>query len=126
MNGSQALCAEPLAVDDAARSMQTGVRQPTVEGARSVADGLMTGLGVLNFEMLRAFDVSVVTVDEPEIVAATRLIVERMKLVVEPSAGTVLAALRRLGPAIRGRRIGAVLSGGNTDFGWLAASAADR
>lgn len=111
--------AEPLAVDDAARSLATGVRQPRVEGAKTWGDGLMTALGEPNFALLRQHGVRVVTVDEDAIVAACRFFVERTKIVVEPSAATVLAALRKLAPELAGKRIGMVLSGGNTDFAWL-------
>ncbi len=52
-------------------------------------------------------------------VQAGRFILERMKLVVEPSGATVLAAIRRIAEQLRGRRVGAILSGGNTDFTWL-------
>lgn len=113
------LAAEPLAVDDAARSMATGVRQPRVDGARSWGDGLMTGLGEPNFTLLLQHRVRVVTVTEEAIVAAATFFLQRMKIVVEPSAATVLAALRSIEPELAGRRIGMVLSGGNTDFSWL-------
>ncbi|MBL9076403.1 MAG: threonine/serine dehydratase [Planctomycetes bacterium] len=116
---AQVVAAEPAAVDDAARSLATGVRQPRVDGAKSWADGLMTGLGEPNFRLLREHRVRVVTVDEPAIVAAARFFLQRMKLVVEPSAATVLAALHADGGALQGRRVGLVLSGGNTDFAWL-------
>ncbi len=113
------LAAEPRAVDDAARSMATGVRQPRVENAKTWADGLMTGLGVPNFDLLRQHRVRVVTVEEGAIVDACRFFVERSKLVVEPSAATVLAALRSITGEMRGKRVGMILSGGNTDFAWL-------
>jgi threonine dehydratase len=112
--------AEPEAVDDASRSFQTGVRQPTVHGAQTVADGLMTGIGALNFAILRQHEAEIVTVGEAAILEAAHFFLFRTKLVVEPSSATVLAALRRLGPRLRGLRIGAILSGGNTDFSWLA------
>jgi threonine dehydratase len=114
------LGAEPKAVDDAARSMATGVRQPRVDGAKSWGDGLMTGLGEPNFNLLRQHGVRIVTVDEGAIVEAARFFLQRMKIVVEPSAATVLAALRAIAPELRRKRIGMVLSGGNTDFGWLS------
>jgi threonine dehydratase len=116
--------AEPEAVDDAYRSLASGVRQPGVTDPRTLADGLMTGLGALNFEILRQREVSVVTVSEEEIVEAARFVLERMKLVVEPSGATVLAALRRASGEARGRRIGAIFTGGNTDFRWLPRDAA--
>ena len=110
---------EPQAVDDAFRSLQSGVRQPGVEQPRSWADGLLTGLGEINFEILRQHQVEIVTVSEEAIVEAARFHLTHMKLVVEPSGAVPLAALRALGEQLRGQRVGLVLSGGNTDFGWL-------
>jgi threonine dehydratase len=111
--------AEPETVDDAYRSMLTGVRQPAPQNPKSWADGLLTRLGELAFAVLRANGVEVVTISEEQILRATLSVMQRMKLVVEPSAATVLAALRRRADEVRGRRIGAILSGGNTDFRWL-------
>ncbi|MBL8723068.1 MAG: pyridoxal-phosphate dependent enzyme [Planctomycetes bacterium] len=113
------LGAEPLAVDDAARSLATGVRQGRVVGATSMADGLLTGLGAPNFELLVRHRVRIVTCDEPAIALACRFFAERMKLVVEPSGAVPLAALRSIATELRGKRVGMVLSGGNTDFAWL-------
>jgi threonine dehydratase len=113
--------AEPEAVDDAYRSLQTGVRQPAVSPPVSWADGLLTRLGELAFGVLVDHDVEIVTVSEDAILDATRSIIERMKLVVEASAATVLAVLRRRSGDLRGKRVGAILSGGNTDFRWLNA-----
>jgi len=117
--GAWMLGAEPKAVDDAARSLASGVRQPRVDGAKSWADGLMTGLGEPNFRLLQQHKVRIVTVDETAIVAAARFFLQRMKIVVEPSAATVLAALRAIAPELCSKRIGMILSGGNTDFAWL-------
>lgn len=116
---ARVLGAEPIAVDDAARSMQTGVRQPRVVDPVTWADGLLTGLGEPNFAILRERAVRVVTVSELAMVAAARDFLERMKIVVEPSSATVLAAIRAVAAELQGLRVGAVLSGGNTDFGWL-------
>lgn len=113
------IAAEPLAVDDAARSMATGVRQPGVPDPTTWADGLLTGLGAINFELMQQHGVRVQTVEEADIAQAARFFLERMKLVVEPSGATVLAALRRLAPELAGKRVGVVISGGNTDFRWL-------
>jgi threonine dehydratase len=116
---ARVIAAEPLAVDDAARSLATGIRQPRVEGARTLADGLLTGLGEPNFRLLVEHGVRVVTVDESAIADAARFFLQRMKIVVEPSAATVLAALRAIRSELRDARIGIVISGGNTDFAWL-------
>ena len=60
----------------------------------------------------------IVVVDDDEIRHSMRLIFERMKLVVEPSAATVLAAA--LNPALTARtelkRVALVFSGGNVDL----------
>jgi len=114
------LGAEPAAVDDAARSLATGVRQPRVPDPKTWADCLMAGLGAPNFALLQQHRVCIVTVGEDAMVDGSRWFLERMKLVVEPGSATVLAALRKLGDAVRGKRIGVVLTGGNTDFAWLA------
>jgi len=116
---ARVLGAEPMAVDDACRSLETGVRQPRVEDPDTIADGLLTALGAIDFDILRAHGVTVLTVAEADIVAAARFHLERMKIVVEPSGATVLAALRAHADRFRGLRIGAVISGGNTDFAWL-------
>jgi threonine dehydratase len=112
--------AEPAAVDDAYRSLRSGRLQPAPVDPRSCADGLLTGLSELTFEILRGNGVEIVTISENEIREATLAIMQRMKLVVEPSGATVLAALRRMAEEIHGKRVGAIFSGGNTDFSWLA------
>lgn len=116
---ARVLAAEPLAVDDAFRSMATGVRQPRVDNPKTWADGLLTGMGEPNFAIAQCYGLRVVTVAEDAMLDAARFFLERMKLVVEPSSATVLAALRAIAPELRGKRIGAILSGGNTDFAWL-------
>jgi threonine dehydratase/serine racemase len=109
---------EPRAADDAYRSLASGVLQPAVADPETLADGLRMGLSELTFAHLQQLGVEVVTVDEPAIADAARFHLERMKLVVEPSGATALAALRALD--VSGMRVGVILSGGNTDFGWLS------
>ncbi len=115
--GARLIGAEPAAADDAARSLATGVLQPAVPDPETLGDGLRAGLSELTFTHLHELDVDVVTVTEDAIRAAARFHLERMKLVVEPSAATALAALRTLD--IAGERVGVILTGGNTDFNWL-------
>jgi len=110
--------AEPLAADDAFRSMQNGKLQPALKNPQTVADGLMTGLGQVNYKILKEREVKIERVSEEDILEAARFILERMKVVVEPSGATVLAALRHLGSDLSGKRIGAIFTGGNTDFLW--------
>jgi len=110
--------AEPESVDDAYRSLESGTLQSAIPDPETLADGLMTGLGRINFEILREKGVRVETVTEQAIADAARFVIERMKLVVEPSAATVLAVIRKKADDLRGKRIGAIFSGGNTDLAW--------
>ena len=111
--------AEPEEVDDAYRSLRSGEIQPRVPSPNTVADGLLTALGDLTFATLTWASVEVLLVEESDIIAAALFHLHRMKLVVEPSGATGLAAVRKLGDAARGKRIGVIISGGNTDFSWL-------
>lgn len=104
--------AEPAGADDAARSLREGRRLPSVD-PRTVADGLRTGLGERNFQVLREQDVRVATCTEEGIRQATLWIWTRMKLVVEPSAAVPLACLREGEIPVSGKRVGVILSGGN-------------
>ena len=93
--------------------------QPGVENPETWADGLLTGLGPPNFEVLKAAGARVITVSDEHMLKAALFVLQRMKIVIEPSCATVLAALRAVAPEVKGKRVGAVLSGGNTDFRWL-------
>jgi threonine dehydratase len=110
--------AEPSAVDDAYRSLQTGVRQPGVSDPDTVADGLVVGMGAIAFDILSEHAVEIVLVEEEEIVRAATFFLQRMKLVVEPSAATALAAIMNNTERFAGRRVGMIISGGNTDLSW--------
>jgi threonine dehydratase/serine racemase len=111
------IAAEPLAADDAARSKALGRVLPQ-QAPKTLADGLLTSLGALTWPVIRDCVERVVTVDEDEIVRAMRLLWERAKLLVEPSAAVALAAV--LSGEFRGlagaERVAVVLSGGNVDL----------
>jgi threonine dehydratase len=110
---------EPEVVDDAYRSLRDGVLHPAT-GNRSVGDGLLTGLGTLTFDILRNAGTEIVLVSEAEILEAMAVLATRMKLVVEPSGATVLAGMLRHRSRFEGKRVGAVLSGGNVDLSVFA------
>jgi len=109
---------EPKGADDAFRSVRDGRIHPSTD-PRTIADGLRTSLGELTFPIVKALVREIVTVEEESIVAAMRLVWERMKLVVEPSAAVPLAALLEGKVPVTDRRVGIVLSGGNVDLGSL-------
>ena len=108
---------EPSGADDAARSKCAGRLIPQKD-PRTIADGLLTSLGEFTWPILRDHVEQVITVTDEEIVQSMRLILERMKIVVEPSAAVPLAAvLKDEFRSIQGLdRIGIILSGGNVDF----------
>ncbi len=107
---------EPCAADDTFRSFRAGriVRAPAPPA--TIADGLRTGIGELTFPIIKERVERIVTVSEEAIAAAMRTALERLKLVVEPSAAVPLAAALDGALDLRGRRTGIVLSGGNVDF----------
>ncbi len=116
--------AEPEGADDAYRSLRENRRLPSVD-PRTVCDGLLTSLGRLNFAALSAHLEGIVTASEEAILQALRLVLERMKLVVEPSAVVPLAVLLERKPELgdlRGQRVGIILSGGNLSVEGLIAA----
>jgi threonine dehydratase len=114
--GIRVIAAEPEQADDAYRSFKSG-RRCAVDAPRTIADGLRGSIGARNFELLRSHVDDVVTVSEDQIVAALRIVLEDLKLLVEPSSAVPVAAALagRLGDP--GQSVGIVLSGGNIDLG---------
>lgn len=111
---------EPEASDDWQRSLRAGERV-TVEVGQTIADGQQLPTpGALNFAVARDLLEDVVTVTDAEIRTATRFLFERLKLVVEPSGASAVAALLAGRIDVRGARVGVTLSGGNIDAGRFA------
>ncbi len=112
------LGAEPELVDDAARSRSSGRIEPHVgDPTQTIADGLRTTLGKRTFPVIQELVDDIITVPESAIRAGLRLVMERAKLVIEPSAAVGIAAALSDSLQARGhRRIGVVLCGGNLDL----------
>ncbi|HOO98203.1 MAG TPA: pyridoxal-phosphate dependent enzyme [Bacteroidales bacterium] len=107
--------AEPLNASDAWKSFTTGILTPSVNPL-TVADGLLTSLSELTFSVIRNNVNEIFTVTEESIIESMLLVWERMKIVIEPSSATVLAAVKEYPSFFRGKRTGLVISGGNVDF----------
>ena len=107
--------AEPSGADDAARSFASGELQRN-DHPDTLSDGLRADLGAPNFAILRRMPTRILTVTDAETLAAMRLIYERLKIVVEPSCATPLAAIRKYPEHFAGQRVGVILSGGNVDL----------
>jgi threonine dehydratase len=107
--------AEPANADDACRSFRTGTRC-AVDAPDTIADGLRGSIGVRNFALLRSHVDDMATVDEAQIVAAMRIVLNDLKLLIEPSSAVPVAAVIAGAIAQPGQRVGIVLSGGNVDL----------
>ncbi len=107
--------AEPEGAPDAFESLRDG-KLISSQTPNTICDGLRTILGAPNFEILRAHHVQVLLVSDAETLAAMRLVWERLKILIEPSCATVLAAVLRNPSLFAGRRIGLILTGGNVDL----------
>lgn len=113
--GIQVIAAEPEMADDAFRSLQAGEIIPSMN-PKTVADGLLTSLGALTFPIIKERVEQIVTVSEAGILDAMKFIWERAKIVIEPSAATVIAVLWEKKIDLTGKKVGVILSGGNVDL----------
>lgn len=112
---------EPDAGDDWVRSWREN-RIVSIPVPKTIADGQQTqSPGELTWPIVRALAAGVVTVSDDEIRTAMRFAFERLKLVVEPSGASALAALLFGRVDVRGARVGVTISGGNVDPATFAA-----
>lgn len=121
--GTVVYAGEPEGAADAVLSLKSG----SIEKApyvNTIADGLLTNLGDKTLPILREHVREVLLVSDDEIIAALRLVYERMKIVVEPSCVVPLAAVLRYPDRFAGQRVGIILTGGNVDLaklgGWFS------
>jgi threonine dehydratase len=114
----QIIGTEPAGADDAARSFRAGTRLPltTVD---TIADGLRTNIGEINFALAQTHVDQIVTVSEAAIIEAMRLLWESLRVIVEASSAVPYAAILEKKVAVAGRRVGIILSGGNVDLDTL-------
>ncbi len=110
--------AEPAGADDARRSFVSGALAGNIR-PDTIADGLRTQLSELTFSVIRRYAADIVLVTDEQIAEAMRLIWERMKVVIEPSAAVPVAAVLSGSIPCRNKRIGIILSGGNVDVSAL-------
>lgn len=106
---------EPEGAADAVLSFRSG-KIETAPYINTIADGLLTKLGDQTFPIIQQHVTDILTVSDEEIIAALRLVYERMKIIVEPSCVVPLAALLKNKELFAGKRVGIILSGGNVDL----------
>lgn len=106
---------EPEAGDDFARSFAEN-RRIEIAVPKTIADGQQTtSPGLLTFPIVKRLCAGFYTVSDDEIRAAMRFAFERLKLVIEPSGASALAALLAGKCEAGEKKIGIVISGGNVD-----------
>jgi len=119
---------EPQRADDAYRSLATGTLQ-SLDSSDTIADGLRASLASRTFAILRRHVDRILLVSEEEIISSTRLVWERMKIIIEPSSAVAIApllkpsGLKSLNLPKRADggapKLGVILSGGNVDLSSL-------
>lgn len=117
-NNCKVIGGEPFEVDDAYRSLQSGVIESNTS-TNTIADGLKTQLGDINFPIIQQGVEKIIRVTEEEIVSAMRIIWERLKIVSEPSCAVALAALLQDKEMYKNKKVGIIISGGNVDLSKL-------
>jgi threonine dehydratase len=73
-------------------------------------------LSELTFQIISAKCDGILTVTEEGIIAAMRMIWERMKIIIEPSSAVPVAAMMEHPHPFAGKKVGTIISGGNVDL----------
>jgi threonine dehydratase len=113
--------AEPEQAADAHASLQRGMRVTDMV-PDTICDGLRAQLGTITFPILREHCARFGLASEREILDAMRLVWDRLKLLIEPSAAVPLAVVLRERERFAGKRVGIILSGGNLDVAAVLAA----
>jgi len=110
--GIRVIGVEPAAGDDTKRSLEVGERV-SIPVPRTIADGQAASIpGELTFSINKRLVDDIALVTDGQVRDAMRFAFERLKLVIEPSGATGLAALLS-GQVSASGRVGVIISGGN-------------
>ena len=111
---------EPSGADDAARSLAAGELIPQT-GPDTICDGLLTSMGETTWSIIRDHVEAIFTVSDEQVIEAMRLVMQRMKIVIEPSSAVAVAVvLSDQFKSLTGLpRVGVIISGGNVDLDHL-------
>ncbi len=115
---TRVVAGEPDGAADAVLSFQSG-RVEKAPFVNTIADGLLTNLSERTLAIIRDHVSAILTVSDEEIIAAMRLIWERMKIIIEPSCAVPLAVVLKYRDQFTGQKVGIILTGGNVDLGKL-------
>jgi threo-3-hydroxy-L-aspartate ammonia-lyase len=107
---------EPLAGNDVQQSFYQG-KIVSIPTPKTLADGAQTqSAGQITFAIIQRHVSQILAVTDHELVRSMRFFAERMKIVVEPTGCLSLAGALQMGEALKGQRIGVIISGGNIDL----------
>lgn len=94
----------------------------TLASSDTVADGCaVKTAGTLTYAFCRKYLDDIITVSEMEIMGALLSLVEKHKLIAEGAGVLSLAALTKLPAELKGKKIAAIISGGNIDISMISA-----
>lgn len=111
---------EPEAGNDGQRSFRTG-NIVHIDTPKTIADGAQTQhLGDVTFPIILRDVNDILTASDAELVDCMAFMATRMKLIVEPTGCLGFAAARQMKAELKGKRIGALVSGGNVDMARFA------
>lgn len=107
---------EPETGNDGQQSLAKG-EIITIPVPHSIADGaVVTHLGEHNFQIIRDRVSAITTVSDAQLIDMMHFFAERMKIIVEPTGCLAAAAVRDQAAALKGKRVGVIVSGGNVDL----------
>lgn len=87
-----------------------------LQSVNTIADGMRTlSVGPLNFDIIQRCVDDVITIADDDILPMMKFFFERMKIVVEPTGAVAPAAVMKNAAGIKGKRVCAIISGGNVD-----------
>ncbi len=87
-----------------------------IESPNTIADGMRTNsVGPINFAIIEKYVDDIITIKDEDVFPMMKFFFERMKIVVEPTGAVAPAAVMKNELHIRGKKICALISGGNID-----------
>ena len=113
-NKCEVVGAEPLNVNDAYRSLRSGKIEFN-STTDTIADGLRTNLGDINFPIILNYIKTIICVEECEIVNAMKLVYDKLDMLIEPSSAVAFAGVLKEKEKFKGKKIGVIISGGNVE-----------
>jgi threo-3-hydroxy-L-aspartate ammonia-lyase len=110
---------EPETGNDTLLSLQKGERVD-IGVPKTIADGLQVNApGKLTFPIVQRLVENILLVSDDEMISTLTFMLERMKVLVEPSGAVGAAAVWHRKHDFTGKRVGVIVSGGNVDLSVL-------